>query len=273
MLQLLDSIPHIVVLHSTYEHLDKTICTSAMKHILVHSNVAKGVLRKLGNKGDIHVIPHGCVQFPERKSLWNIYQTEHAIVQFGFGFFYKGVDRAIEAIAKLKAQKPDKYKDIFYCYYCSESGHCKNIHDEYMSFLMGKVEALGLQDNVVVIKKYNSDEEINNILRTAKLAIFPYLINADNKVYGASGAARIAMANGIPVIASESHLFDELPVPRPTNSDELAAEIDNVFSDWKVKVKMIETQDEYVKTNSWDSVTDRYLAMFHQIRNEDKIVL
>jgi glycosyltransferase involved in cell wall biosynthesis len=270
MLQHLDSIPYAVVLHSTYEHLDKSVCTSAMKRLIVHTNVAKGVLRKIGNTSEIHMIPHGCVTFPDRQRLWNIFQTEHAIVQFGFGFFYKGVDRAIEAVAKLKAMKPEKYdgpdNKIFYCYYCSESGHCKNIHDDYMNFLMDKVESLGLQDNVAIIKKYNSDQEVNNILRTAKLAVFPYINNPENTVYGASGAIRVAMANGIPVIASESHLFDELPVPRPTNSDDLAAEIDRVFSDWKYKDQIIARQDDYVASTNWDGVTDKYIDVMNQIR-------
>lgn len=277
MLQMLDDIPYAVVLHSTYEHLDKSVCTSAMKRLIVHTDVAKGILRKLGNLGDIHVIPHGCVQFPDRDRLWNIYQTEHVIVQFGFGFFYKGVDRAIDAIKILKDSYPDKYdgeKDkIFYCYYCSESGHCKNIHNEYMSYLMKKVEGLGLRDNVVVIKKYNSDQEVNNILRTAKMAIFPYLINKDNMVYGASGAIRVAMANGLPVLASESHLFDELPVPRPDSAQALSDEIHRIFSDCSHKERLVAAQDDYVLDNNWGSVADRYVETMNQIRNENNYVL
>ena len=272
MLQLLDSTPYAVVLHSTYEHLDKSVCTSAMKRIIVHTDIAKGVLRKIGNTSEIHMIPHGCVEFPDRKKLWNIFQTDHVLVQFGFGFFYKGVDRAIEAVAKLKKLKPEKYdgekNKIFYCYYCSESDHCKNIHDEYMDYLMKKVEDLGLQENVAIVKKYNSDQEVNNILRTAKLAIFPYLINPENMVYGASGAIRVAMANGIPVIASESHLFDELPVPRPADVDQLASEIDHVFSDWKHKDRLIARQDQYVKDNNWDSITDRYIGVMEKVRGD-----
>lgn len=273
MLQKLDGTPYAVVLHSTYEHLDKSVCTSAMKRIIVHTDVAKGVLRSIGNTSEIHMIPHGCVQFPDRESLWNIFQTPHAIVQFGFGFFYKGVDRAIDSIAKLKMMKPEKYHDIFYCYYCSESAHCKNIHDEYMDHLVKKVASLGLEDNVAVIKKYNSDQEVNNILRTAKLAVFPYINNPNNTVYGASGAIRVAMANGIPVIASESHLFDELPVPRPTDADSLALEIDKVFSDWKHKDQMISRQDEYVSATNWDIVTDKYIATMNSIRSEMFLML
>jgi glycosyltransferase involved in cell wall biosynthesis len=267
MLQMLETIPYAVVLHSTYEHLDKSICTSAMKNIIVHTEIAKNVLRSLGNSSNISVIPHGCTEFPDRQELWNIFQTPYAIVQFGFGFFYKGVDRAIDAIHILKSEQPEKYKDIFYCYLCSENSHTRNIHSEYMTYLTDKVEKLGLEDNVVIVRKWNTDQEINVYLRTAKLAIFPYLINPDNTVYGASGAIRISFANGIPCIASESHLFDEISgLPRPTNSVDLAREMDKVFSDGKYREALIKNQDDYVANNTWDITIDRYLDVMNQIR-------
>jgi glycosyltransferase involved in cell wall biosynthesis len=278
MLQQLDHYPYAVVLHSTYEHLDKSVCTAAMRNILVHTNLAKETLRKIGNSSMIQVIPHGCVEFPDRKELWNIFGTKHAIVQFGFGFFYKGVDRAIEAVHYLKTSKPERYNsgtdDIFYCYYCSENGHTKNIHGEYVNSLNKKIDSLGLQDNVVIIKKWNTDQEINNILRTAKLAIFPYLINPGNVVYGASGALRISFANGIPCLASESHLFDEVPgLPRPDNAHDLAIEIDKVFSDWKYKDALIMNQDAYVHENTWDKTTDRYLEAIDEIRRKTTVTV
>lgn len=274
MLHSLESTPYAVVLHSTYEHLDKSICTAAMKNIVVHTDIAKGVLRKLGNNSNISVIPHGCVEFPDRKELWNIFQTPYAIVQFGFGFFYKGVDRAIDAVHRLKTMQPEKYKDIFYCYLCSESSHCRNIHDDYHKYLDGKISELGLEDNVAVIRKWNTDQEINNYLRTAKLAIFPYLINPDNTVYGASGALRVSFANGIPCIASESHLFDEVPnLPRPSDSVSLALEIDKVFSDGKYRDSLIASQDAYCAANTWDITAERYLSLMREIRKETTLVV
>ena len=267
MLQALDFMPYAVTLHSTYEHLDKTICTAAMKQIIVHTEAAKGVLRSLGNNNRIDVVPHGCVEFEDRKELWNIFQTPHAIVQFGFGFFYKGVDRAVDAIHLLKTRNPQKYDDIFYCYLCSENPHTKNVHQEYSEFITKKINDLGLQDNVAIVRKFHSDAEINNYMRTAKLAIFPYLINPGNTVYGASGAIRISMANGIPVLASESHLFDELPVPRPDSAERLAEEIDKVFGNWRHRDALITTQDQYIKDNAWPKVALKYKLVMEDIRN------
>lgn len=276
MIQGLENIPHAIVLHSVYgNHLDKTICTSAVKNIIVHSKNAKTALEELGHTTNFtQVIPHGTVVYEDPKELWNIFQTPFAIVQFGFGFFYKGVDRAIEAIGHLKASNPTKYKDIFYCYLCSESANAVGTHAEYQEYLEKLIDKLDLHDNVAIIRKYHSEEIINNYLRTAKLALFPYVTDPKNIVFGASGAIRIAMANNIPVIASESHMFDDLEnvVPRPNSSLELAQEIDRIFSDENYKKKIIEKNELYIRENSWDLTADKYIdAIKNILKNENCI--
>src|SRR5206468_1406375 len=74
ILHLLDAagIPYVVTLHSVYEHLDKVICSSAMKNIVVHSESGRDCLRRLGHTSDIEVIPHGCVRGSEAPENWNI---------------------------------------------------------------------------------------------------------------------------------------------------------------------------------------------------------
>jgi len=269
LLQGLDSYPYVLTLHSVYEHLDKAVCTSAIKHIVVHTKEGMEVLRKTGNNNDIFVIPHGCVHIPpeQRPELWNIFQTPYAIVQFGFGFYYKGVDTALEAISILKHKQPEKYKDIFYCYLCSENPHANSIHTNYYNFLMNKVKELDILDNVAIIRKFQTEQTINHYLRTAKLALFPYRSDPNNVVYGASGATRIAMANGCPVIAGRNHQFDDLEgvVARAGTAEELAGEIDKVFSNEKYRNSIVEHSQKYILDNTWDKCADKYLSLYEKI--------
>lgn len=274
-IQELENIPYAVVLHSVYEsHLDKTIFTSVAKNIIVHSQSGCDNLIKLGHtNNNIYVIPHGCVEFNDTKELWNTFQTPYAIVQFGFGFFYKGVDRAIEAIGILK-QRDQKFKDIFYCYLCSESTNAKGTHCEYQEYLETIIEKFDLYENVAIIRKYNSDEIINNYLRTAKLALFPYVTNPNNVVFGASGAIRIAMANNCPTIASESHMFDDLEdiVPKPKNAEELANEIDQMFSNEQYKLEILEKFKTYIKNNNWENTALKYIDCIKSILKHENII-
>lgn len=262
MLQMLEKTRYTVTLHSVYEHLDKTICTSAIKNIVVHSNEAKNCLRKLGHNQNIFTVPHGCLKF-DTSELWNIFQVPYVLVQFGFGFFYKGVDRAIDAVHHLKSTDP-KFHDIYYIYLCSDSGHFDGVHNQYYNFLVDKIEKLNLQDNVTIIRKFHTEDTINNYLRTAKIALFPYATDPNHVVYGASGAVRIAMANNIPVVASDSHMFDDLEniVPRPKNHIELANEIDKIFSDDQYKLSLKQKMNYYISKNTWSYVADKYLDVY-----------
>jgi len=266
MLELLSGTPYVVTLHSVYEHLDKTICTAYIKDMIVHSQDAKDSLARNGHLNNVNVILHGCVQYPDHSELWNIFQNDYAIIQFGFGFHYKGVDVAIEAIHHLK-QNHEKFKDIFYCYMCTESPHTKVIQQDYYNYLSDKVQSLGLEENVVIVRGFLSEKHISNFLRTAKLAIFPYKNNLNNVVYGASGAVRNAMANGIPIIASDCHLFDDIQgvVPRISDHVQLAEEIDRVFSNTQYKADLVQKNLEFVERHNWDATADSHVAVFDKI--------
>lgn len=278
MLQMLQHTPHAVTLHSVYEHLDKTVCSGAMRNIIVHTNTGKDCLRRLGHRQNIHIIPHGCVTFPEVKENWNITQTPYAIMQFGFGFKYKGVENALDAVALLRKEQPRKYADIHYCYLCSESPHVRNVINGYYEEIIQRIQDLGLQDNAVVIRGFQSDDILNQYLRTYKLAIFPYVTDPKNVVYGASGAIRIAMANRIPTIASSSHMFDDMDgvLPRPASTEALAAYIDEVFSNKSYADMLVDNASRYVGENDWDVTGDRYLAFLRSLVDfglEDAIIV
>lgn len=268
LLQGIEDIPYAVTMHSVYEHLDKAICTSAVKNIVVHSEEGKQILKKLGNINNIFVVPHGCVKFADHEitELWNIFQTPYTIVQFGFGFFYKGVDRVLDAIHYLK--RDPKFKEIFYCYLCSDNVHTSVVHSQYYDFLIKKIDELKLHDNAVIIRKFQTDQMIKNYLRTAKIAVFPYVGDPHNMVYGASGAIRVAMACGIPVIASSCHQFDDLEnvVPRPANFAELADEIDKIFSNEGYKKSLLDKASKYISENTWDISANKYLNIYYELQ-------
>ncbi len=264
MVQMLDAnrIPYVVTLHSVYEHLDKVICSGAMRNIVVHSHTGADCLKRLGHTANVRVIPHGCVSFGEVEANWNMTGTPHSIFQFGFGFSYKGVDTALRAVAALRS----KYPDIHYLYMCSESPHVKRVNDSYYRSIVQLIEDLDLVDHAVVIRGFQTEDVLNQYLRTYKLAIFPYVTDPKNVVYGASGAIRVAMANGLPVIASASRMFDDLAgvLPRPFGEDQLARAIDRVFSDKEHRGDLIKRASDYIKRNGWPETAARYVDFLRE---------
>lgn len=268
MLEMLSDTPYALTMHSVYEHLDKSVCTAYIKNLICHSEQGKTSLRQHGFGNNIYVISHGCVQYDDPSELWNIFQNDYTVMQFGFGFSYKGVDHAIEAIRLLK--RNPKFKNIFYCYLCSESNHTRIIQNEYYKELRAKIESLDLDENIVVLRGYLSEQYLCNFMRTAKLAIFPYKNNPNNIVYGASGAIRKAMACGVPIIASDSHMFDDLEgvLPRPSTPEGLAQEIDRVFSDCKYRNTLRFRNLQYVKDHRWEVIGDQHIRVFQQILDQ-----
>lgn len=269
MLEMLDDIPYVLTAHAVYQHLDKTVCTAYVKNMIVHSDEANEVLNDLGHRNKVYMIHHGCVEYPDSSELWNIFHNDHTVIQFGFGFGYKGVDQAIEAVKHIVDTK-SHLKDVFYCYLCSENTHTKATHQEYLNYLKDKIEAEKLNENIVILRGFQSEEILGNFLRTAKLAIFPYKTDENNIVYGASGAVRNAMANGIPVIASDSHLFDDLDgiVPRVHNAKDLADEISKVFENDDYRMSLKAKNLQYVKDNNWEMTADKHISVYDDVLSQ-----
>lgn len=267
LMEKIKHVPHVVTLHSVYaNHLDKTVYNESIRNFVVHSDKAKESLIKSGNSGNIFVVPHGCLNLSDTAELWNIYANPYTVMQFGFGFAYKGVDRALNAISFLKNNDP-KFENIFYIFLCSLNQHNNNINYEYYNNIISLAKELGIEKNVAIVHKYQSDQMINLYLRLAKLAIFPYTVDKENQVYSASGAIRIAMANHRPVIASESGHFDDLEgiVPRPSNHIELAREIDEIFSNNEYRNKIVNQCQKFISDNNWNNIAIKYLDIYNKI--------
>jgi glycosyltransferase involved in cell wall biosynthesis len=250
----------VVTLHSVFRHADKTICEAAIPEIIVHTNLARNVLVKEKKvPGDVTVFPHGCFPPENPEKLWNRYFTKHTVMQFGFGFRYKGWERSIEAIHKLR----NKFPDIFFTGLFSESAAGAQAHDELFHELLGQIEKLHLHNHVSIIRGFQSDETLQTYLRTNRVAIFPYTNHPEHVVFGSTGAARVAMTQGVPVIVSDVPLFHDLEgiCPRTASVDDICMEITNFFDEKKAK-EQVAKQNKFLTDNSWARVAQRQLEKY-----------
>lgn len=251
----------IVTMHSVFHHRDKTIVEAAIPEIVVHLEGAAQVLKQeKGVPGNVTVIPHGCtpVDPNARQKLWNFYKSDHTFMQFGFGFRYKGWELAIQTTYELKK----KYPDVFFTGLFSESPFCATEHQLYYDQLMKLINDADLHENVAIIRGYQSDASLDSYLRTNNAVIFPYVSHPEHEVFGASGAARYAMSKAVPVITTSVNHFSDVPTIKASSPSELAAKLDQIFSDEKFKNQQIENQLQYVEDNSWEKVAKRYIWLF-----------
>lgn len=259
------NIPVVVVLHSIYEHLDKLIPLSVLDNVIVHTESSKNLLKSFKFKGNLFVIPHGCPSINKSSPIFNTFKRPYLLFGFGFGFKYKGVEMAIDAIKYLRDTN-SKYKDILYIYACSESKNNMGIHENYYNLLSDKVLSLGLQDNVLIIKNFLEPELLDIYLRIVKMALFTYTTEQSG-VFGSSGAVKIAMSYNLPVIASKSHLFDDIAgsVTQIDNHKLLAQQINKIFSSSVYANELIDKAHSYVKENSWAISAGKYIEVINSL--------
>jgi glycosyltransferase involved in cell wall biosynthesis len=222
--------------------------------MIVHTDLAKKVLRQKGIKGSVDVIPHGCVPNEQKPRLWNLYRSPHTFMQFGFGFEYKGWENALRACAVLR----QKYPDVFFTGLFSESPFSLNLHEKYFLRLQDLIAELGIAENVSLIRGFQSEEVLDSFFRLNRCAVFPYLDNGEHTVYGVTGAARVAMSHGIPVVTSSVPFFYDLrgTCPQADTPETLADEIEKAWAD---PTPHVNRQDEFLEANSWSCVARQYV--------------
>jgi glycosyltransferase involved in cell wall biosynthesis len=252
----------ITTMHSVFPyHNDKIIYEAAMSEIVVHLPQAKNnLVNEKKINAQVHVIPHGCYPISNQEKLWNTYRSDFTFIQQGFGFEYKNFEGSIKATALLK----EKYSDVFFTGLFSESPHNVAGHTIYFNKLMDLVKQLGIQESVSVIRGFQSEQVVDSYLRTNQVGIFPYISVPGHEVFGASGAARLAMAAGIPIITSSIPHFSDLPTIKADSPEKIAEELDKLFSDKQLKAQQIAKQNQFIIDNSWDNVARKYVAIFEK---------
>lgn len=251
----------ITIMHSTFYHQDKTIVEASLPEIVVHQEGGKQVLEKIKEvSGKIYMIPHGCYEY-QPGQLWNFYRTPQTFIQMGFGLRYKKFEDCIRATALLK----DKYPQVYFTGIFSESPYAKVDHQIYFNELMALVKELSVEENVGIVRGFQSDSVIDSYLRTNAAAVFPYGSTPGHEVWGSSGAARLAMSRGLPVITADHNHFRDLPTLKAQGPEELAQMLDKLFGDAKFKKEQLVKQEEFLKLNSWEVTAEKFVEILGQI--------
>ena len=249
----------ITTMHSTFHHRDKSICEAAAPEIIIHLEGAKAILKEekcISSK--VYMIPHGCTPLINNERLWNLYRSDVTIVMSGFGFKYKRWESALEATSLLK----EKYPNVFFTGLFSESPFAKFEHQKYYNELMNLITKLKIEDNVALIRGFQSDQSLDSFLRINKVALFPYVSAPGHEVQGASGAARLAMSKGIPVVSSSIPHFSDVPSIKADTPQQMADAIERLCLSKTNVEQQVKLQNEFLEVNSWENTALKYIQVF-----------
>ena len=152
----------------------------------------------------------------------------------------------------------DAYPKLFFTGIFSETDFNIIEHNTYYNELMMLIDELRVRDNVALIRGFQSEKVIGTFMRTNAVCLLPYESDPKNEVWGASGAARLAMAHGIPVITSTFHHFEDLPTIKADGAEACAAELDKLFKSKALCDEQVKKQNAHVMMNGWKQTAIRY---------------
>lgn len=214
-------------------------------------------------KERIAIVAHGVpnVRFDEKEKIKKRFGFEEKTVISTFGLINrgKGIELAIEAISRLK----NKFPNLTYLVIgATHPAILRREKEAYRQELLGRVEELGLKDNVIFVNKYLSYEELVDHLLATDIYLAPQL----DLVQSFSGTISYAMGCGAVVVSSPTKYAKEVLANRRgilamPKASKIAFALNRVLSSEKIMRKYQLDAYNYARDMIWPKVSLNYLSV------------
>jgi len=177
------------------------------------------------------------------------------IGSFGFLRPHKGVKKAIQVIAALKARFPK----IGYVGYHALSDTADSL--TYYQECLAEAERLGVAESIKIHTEFLESSDVMDALASMDLILLPY----EPSTEGASGSANVAVAATRPIVVSSSKIFaplrDVVAVVHPNTVDAYCEVVGRLCSDTQLQSEMAKGAREWASKHSYSAaarmLTDR----------------
>lgn len=239
-----------------YPYLQACIRTIAEKSdaVIVHTKSSVDLLIEWADPRKIYLIPHGTIVSPESQRHTSRMPTTGTIGFFGFVSPHKGIDRALEAVARLPGVR----------FVVAGTPRAPADHDYYRA-LQARANELGIADRVD-FAGFVPDDAIGDFFRAVDLVVFPYLHCT------ASGALHIALAHQCTVLTSDLPIFRELAAAYRClemfdlhDADSFANQIRRLLSDSARRDELAAGRRRMIAATGWERVAKRTYAIYQRL--------
>jgi glycosyltransferase involved in cell wall biosynthesis len=209
--------------------------------LVVHSREGLSLLKQRWPGQRVEHVPHGCsTWFPPRKG-----RRGRVVATFGFVEPHKGLGRLLAAVAGLEGAQLLVY------------GSTKALDaDEWWDRLVPPVP-------VRRETEFLPPEEVaRRLAAEADVLVYWY----DQPSFSAvSGAVRIGLASGVPVLTSRTRWFSDLRdvTLQPDDLDEGLALL---LDDTRLRRRLVQAARQYCHDNSWTATARRHLEIYESLR-------
>src|SRR6516225_8014101 len=224
--------------------------------IFVHSLEDANRLRECGVSGNVVLLAHGVIDRPTLnadavRSLLGLSDFSPVIGTFGFLLPGKGLTELIHSFALILRAYPAAYLLMVNADYPAPES------EEQRERCLALVRLLEIEDHVRLINEFLDIEETLLLLSACDAIVFPYQRSEES----ASGAVRLGLATGRPVLTTPLPIFSDLSdivyqLPG-TEAAEIANGIVSLLDDKKRKTEILWRQRDWVQAKGWPAQAAR----------------
>jgi glycosyltransferase involved in cell wall biosynthesis len=234
----------------------------ACTRIFVHSLADVNRLREFGVTGNVVLLAHGVIDrgpldADAVRTLLGLSDFSPIIGTFGFSLPGKGLTELIHSFALILKAYPAAYLLMINADYPTPESR------EYRERCRGLVRLLDIEGRVRLINEFLDIEETLFLLSACDGIVYAYQRTEES----ASGAVRLGLAAGRPVLVTPLPVFSDLSeivyqLPG-TEPREIAQGILALLDDEDRKTEILQRQRDWVRANSWAAQAARLSNIIH----------
>jgi glycosyltransferase involved in cell wall biosynthesis len=218
--------------------------------IFVHSLEDVNRLREFGATENVVLLPHGVIDRATLnrgavRNLLGLSDANPVIGTFGFLLPHKGLPELIHSFALILRTYPTAYLLMLNADY--PSSESQKEHERCLEL----TRVLEIEGRLSLISEFLDIEEILFLLSACDAIVYPYQRSDES----ASGAVRLGLTAGrpvlttpLPVFSELSQIVDQLP---GTDPREIAEGILSLLGNEDRKAEILDRQRRWVRANSW----------------------
>ena len=228
--------------------------------LLVHSVADVNLLKQIGLVDNVTLFPHGAAKAKIKAPAAAPIENKAPVIGcHGFFFFHKGIEKLVEAVKLLKPKWPNIKLRLLNARFPDA------VSDAAIASCQELVRKLCLENDIEWELDFLNVEVVQLKLAECDLIVLPY----DQSQDSASGAARIAISVGAPVIVTDVNIFAEfhnavslIPDNRP---ETIATRIDWLLDSPDARQSVQVTMEEWLNGVEWPTMMKRLDDMIYAL--------
>lgn len=256
---------HDGVLRKSLRQLGKAL--PGCRRLFVHSVEDVNRLKRFGCVSNVTLMPHGVIYAPEITVRPLRGDGVFRIATYGFLLPGKGIPELIRAFSLLLIQFQatcEHYPfhalrlELFNALYPGE------VSAQVLQHCQALIETLDCAASVSLHTEYQTDEQALEGLNACDMVVFPYQQTGESS----SGAVRMGLASGRPVVCTPLAIFDDVAdvvhfLPG-TSPEALAQGLAGLLRDPQRLQSQHKPQQQWLQAHAWSAIAKRLEAIFQE---------